>query len=123
MKKKVYSKKAHQKRRETIFVGVLIGLLILAVVMGIVDWLNGDEGTGFTVTEDGHVHAADGTHIGTVEEIFGEGVVVTEDGHVHGADGEHVGSLDDIVISDGHDHTEDDGHDHDEEAESGEAAE
>lgn len=106
MKKKSYkSKKAIQKKRETIFIGVLAVLLVLALILGVVDLFNGDQGAGYIVTEDGHVHAADGTHVGTVEEVFGEGAIVTEDGHVHTAAGDHIGSLDDVSAAD-HDHAE-----------------
>jgi len=113
MKKKNYrSKKVLQKRRETIFIGALAVLLVVALILGVIDIFDGDNGSGYTVTEDGHVHASDGTHIGTVEEIFGEGAVVTGDGHVHSADGDHIGDLNDIIFTeDAHDHTED-AHDH-----------
>lgn len=109
MKKKNYrSKKVLQKRRETIFIGALAVLLVVALILGVIDIFDGDNGSGYTVTEDGHVHAADGTHIGTVEEIFGEGAVVTGDGHVHSADGDHIGDLNDIIFTeDAHDHAED----------------
>ena len=109
MKKKSYkSKKVLQKRRETLFIGALAVLLVIALILGVIDIFDGDKGSGLTVTEDGHVHAADGTHIGTVEELFGENAVVTEDGHVHSDDGEHIGSLDDIALTeDAHDHAGD----------------
>lgn len=88
MKKKgTKSRKAQQKKREIILIGVVIGLLFLAAVLGIIDAVTGgSRAGGYTVTEDGHIHAADGTHIGTVEELFGEqggNVVIDEEGHIH----------------------------------------
>lgn len=124
-KKKSYkSKKAIQKKRETMFIGVLAVLLAVALILGVVDLFNGDQGSGYTVTADGHVHAADGTHIGTVEELFGEGAVVTEDGHVHTDAGDHIGSLDDITAADhDHDHAEEEADAADSEEAAEEAAE
>ena len=90
------SRRLRQKRRETILLGVVGGILILVMVLGIVNLVIGGRKTGYTVTVDGHIHAHDGTHVGTVEEILGENrtdVVVTEDGHVHAADGTHLGSI------------------------------
>lgn len=71
MKKKNRSKKALQKRRERIFIGVVIALLVLGIALAIVHFVTGGNQTTYTITEDGHVHAEDGTHIGTVEELFG----------------------------------------------------
>ena len=110
MKKSYKSKKAMQKRRETIFFYALGGLLVLAVVFGVIDLIWGKD-SGYTITEDGHVHAADGTHIGTVEEMFGGNVTVSEDGHVHAADGTHIADIDDLVLvasENDHDHAEED---------------
>jgi len=90
------SKRLRQKRRENILIGVLGGILILMMVLGIVNLATDSKKTGYTVTADGHIHAHDGTHVGTIEEILGENrtdVVVTEDGHVHAADGTHLGSI------------------------------
>lgn len=90
MKKKSYkSKKTQQKNRERILVGGLAGLLVLALLLGTLESMIGVGGAGYSVTEDGHVHAADGTHLGTVEELFGEsgtGNIITEDGHDHAAE-------------------------------------
>ena len=90
--------------------GVVLGVIVAAlIVVGVIDLINGGRGTTLVVTEDGHVHTADGTHVGTVEEIFGEGAVATEDGHVHTEDGTHVGDISDIVLTeDDHDHADGD---------------
>lgn len=71
MKKKNKSKKALQKRRERIFIGVVIALLVLGIALAIIHFATGGGQVTYTITEDGHVHAADGTHIATVEEFFG----------------------------------------------------
>lgn len=95
--KKVYSaKQARQKKREMIFFGILIGLVAVVIVLAIVQAIVGEEPSGYVVTEDGHVHAADGTHISTLEEMLADensGLTVTEDGHIHSAAGEHLGTL------------------------------
>ena len=44
---------------------------------------------GYVITEEGHVHDADGNHIGAYDE--NTGLVITDDGHVHTVDGAHVG--------------------------------
>ena len=56
----------------------------------------------YVVTEDGHVHAADGTHIGDYDEVFGSGYTLTEDGHIHAADGTHVGEVNGETAEDTH---------------------
>ncbi len=111
MKKKSFrSKKAMQKKRLAIFGGILIALVVLLIVVGVVDLINGNDNT-LTITADGHVHTADGQHLGSVEEIFGEGVTVSEDGHIHAEDGSHVGDLSELSLADdGHIHTEGEEH-------------
>jgi len=89
------SKKARQKRREKIITIAFVGVLILVLALALIQNLTKEETVQFIVTQDGHVHTADGAHVGTVEEVFGEnGVIVTEDGHVHAADGSHLGEVD-----------------------------
>lgn len=96
-KNTVRSKKTQQKKTEKLFIRVMCVLLALVMILGLVEAVIGGNNTGstYTVTEDGHVHAADGTHLGTVEELFGEGAgtVVTEDGHIHAEDGTHIGTV------------------------------
>ena len=97
-KNTVRSKKTQQKKTEKLFIRVMCVLLVLVMILGLVEAVIGggsNTGSTYTVTEDGHVHAADGSHIGTVEELFGEGAgtVVTEDGHIHAEDGTHIGTV------------------------------
>ena len=97
------SKKARQKRREKIITIAFVATLILVLALALIQNLTKEETVQYIVTQDGHVHTADGTHVGSVEEMFGEnGVIVTEDGHVHAADGSHLGEID--VPADAHDH-------------------
>lgn len=88
------SKKARQKKREKLITIAFVGTLILVLALALIQNLTKDEVVQYVVTEEGHVHTADGTHVGTVEEMFGEnGLVVTQDGHVHAADGTHLGDV------------------------------
>ena len=88
------SKKARQKKREKLITIAFVGTLILVLALALVQRLTKEETVQYVVTQDGHVHTADGAHVGTVEEMFGEnGIVVTEDGHVHAADGSHLGDV------------------------------
>ena len=97
------SKKERQKKREKLITIVFIGALVLVLALALIQSLTKEETVQYIVTQDGHVHTADGTHVGSVEEMFGEnGVIVTEDGHVHAADGSHLGEID--VPADAHDH-------------------
>ena len=110
MKKKTFkSKSSRKQQREKLFLGVIIALVVLAVVFGVIELITGGNKQTYTVTEDGHIHAADGTHIGTLEELLGEsGYTISEDGHIHAEDGTHVGDLSDLVAGeDSHDHSED----------------
>ena len=74
-----------------------VAVVILVLALALVQKLTQEETIQYIVTEEGHVHMANGTHVGTVEEIFGEnGLVVTEDGHIHAPDGTHLGSIDEL---------------------------
>jgi len=89
------SKKERQKRREKIITIAFAGVLILVLALALIQNLTKEESVQLVITQDGHVHTADGVHMGTVEEMFGEnGIVVTEDGHVHASDGTHLGDVD-----------------------------
>ena len=89
------SKKARQKKREKLITIAFLDTLILVLALALIQNLTQEKTVQYVVTEEGHVHTADGTHVSTVEEMFGEnGLVVTEDGHVHAADGTHLGSVD-----------------------------
>ena len=89
------SKKARQKKREKLITIAFVGTLILVLALALIQNLTKEESVQLVITQDGHVHTADGAHMGTVEEMFGEnGIVVTEDGHVHAADGSHLGDVD-----------------------------
>ena len=69
MKKKNTPMKSRQNKREDMFIRVLIGLGVLLIVLVVVSKFIGNDDTGYVVTEDGHVHASDGTHLGTMEEL------------------------------------------------------
>ena len=89
------SKKERQKKREKLITIAFIGVLVIVLALALIQNLTKEESVQLVITEDGHVHTADGAHMGTVEEMFGEnGIVVTEDGHVHAADGSHLGDVD-----------------------------
>ena len=95
MKKNQMSKKERQKKREKLITIVFIGVLVVVLALALIQNLTKEESVQLVITEDGHVHTADGAHMGTVEEMFGEdGIVVTEDGHVHAPDGTHLGDVD-----------------------------
>lgn len=63
-------KQSKQKKWEYIFIGLVAVLVILLIVSAVLPKNTAADGT-LTITEDGHVHTADGTHLGTYEEIFG----------------------------------------------------
>ena len=91
------SKKERQKKREKWITIAFVAVVILVLALALVQKLTQEETIQYIVTEEGHVHMANGTHVGTVEEIFGEnGLVVTEDGHIHAPDGTHLGSIDEL---------------------------
>ena len=95
------SKKERQKKREKIITIAFIGVLVIVLALALIQNLTKEESVQLVITEDGHVHTADGAHMGTVEEMFGDnGIVVTEDGHVHAADGTHLGNVD-VPAADG----------------------
>ena len=86
------SKKERQKKREKVITIAFLAVVILVLALALIQKLTQEETVQFVVTQDGHVHTANGEHVGTVEEMFGEnGLVVTEDGHVHAPDGTHLG--------------------------------
>ena len=97
MKKKYYTaRQIRQKKQERIFFGVIIGLVIVVAVLAIVQIVTGGNDNGYVVTEEGHIHTADGQHVSTLEEMLaqdGSGLTVTEDGHIHTADGQHLGTV------------------------------
>ena len=65
------SKKEKQKRREKAFFGVLFAALILVAVLAIVEAVMPKEEAGmqYLVTGDGHVHTADGQHVGNIAQV------------------------------------------------------
>ena len=106
-KQKNMSKKLRQKKLEQILIIALVVVMILGSVWGIVDFAGSDNGAT-TVTTDGHIHTADGQHIGTLEEIFGAagvGATITEEGHIHAADGTELGTIADLLTGEAdHEH-------------------
>ena len=90
------SKKARRNARENLFLIVIVAALVITVALALVQRFTQPKEVNYIITSDGHVHAQDCTHIGTLEDLFGEnadGLVVTEDGHLHTADGGHVGNV------------------------------
>lgn len=79
-----------EKMLNYIFGGMLIFAVILLLVFTIAQNIPAAE-LDYVITADGHVHTADGTHLGTTDEVIGEKYIVTSDGHVHAEDGTHVG--------------------------------
>lgn len=64
------NKKNRQKWVEYLFYGIVIALVVLLIVKAAVPGASVDD-TGYMITEEGHVHTADGQHVGTVDEMFG----------------------------------------------------
>ena len=90
MKKPVHK---HRKNNPKATRWAIIGVLALTVVLMVALVVSKAVAPGdYYVTGDGHVHTADGTHVGDAAELFGEGYTVSEDGHVHDANGNHVGT-------------------------------
>ena len=93
------SKKERQKKREKVITIAFLAVVILVLALALVQKLTQEETIQYVVTEEGHVHMANGTHVGTVEEIFGaNGLVITEDGRILAADGTHVGDVDELDV-------------------------
>ena len=100
MKKHVHkSRKGQAKRLNIIMIGcaVVTALLIIALIVARFVTPASSE---YIVTADGHVHTADGAHVGDAAEMFGEGYTISEDGHVHAADGTHVGTAETLPAED-----------------------
>ena len=92
MKKHVHkSRRAQAKRQNIIIIGCAVVTALLIVALIVARFVT-PASTEYIITADGHVHTADGAHVGDAAEMFGEGYTVTEDGHVHAADGTHVGT-------------------------------
>ena len=90
MKKPVHK---HRKSNPKATRWAIIGVLALTVVLMVALVVSKAVAPGdYYVTGDGHVHTADGTHVGDAAEMFGEAYTVGEDGHVHDANGNHVGT-------------------------------
>lgn len=90
MKKPVHKhRKSNPKATRWAIIGVLALTVVLIVALAISNAVGNQE---YFVTADGHVHTADGTHVGDAAEMFGEAYTVGEEGHVHDANGNHVGT-------------------------------
>ena len=84
-------KKDQSKLIDTVFIGLLAGTVILVIALMITNAVAPDS-TEYIITADGHIHTADGAHVGDAADLFGSDYTVTEDGHVHAADGTHLGT-------------------------------
>lgn len=96
MKKPVHKNRKHSKNfynRLIIGAVVLTAALIIALVVANALTPDGE----YYVTADGHVHTADGAHVGDAADMFGEGYTISDDGHVHDANGNHVATYDGTV--------------------------
>lgn len=103
MKRPVHKhRKKQSKLTNYVIGGTLLALGVLIIALVVANAL-APEPSDYVITADGHVHDADGNHLGTTEEMFGSDYFVTEDGHVHTADGTHVGTYDDSTEEE-HDH-------------------
>ena len=91
---KNYKRKKHNtKAFEFVFFGLIALLAIVLVWQLVTPKPQPVDSTELYISDDGHVHLADGSHIGSVEEMFGDvEYEVTEDGHVHTKDGIHIGT-------------------------------
>lgn len=90
---KTRKSKKNTKVFEYVFYGLIALLAIVIVAQMLLPKPVPVDNTELYITEDGHVHMADGSHVGSVEEMFGEvEYEVTEDGHVHTKDGIHIGT-------------------------------
>jgi len=91
--KKYRKSKKNQKVFEYVFYGLIAVLVIVIAVQMLTPKPQPVDNTELYITADGHVHLADGSHVGSYEEMFGETEYeVTEDGHVHTKDGIHIGT-------------------------------
>lgn len=95
MKKPVHKSKKNQEKLYNLIFGGVLALMVILLVALLISKAFAPEATDYVITADGHVHTADGAHVGTTDELYGSGYVVTEDGHVHAADGTHLGTYDD----------------------------
>ncbi len=97
MKKPVHK---HRKRSAKFYNRLVIGAIALTVVLiaALVVANALAPNNEYIVTADGHVHTADGAHVGEAADMFGEGWTVSEDGHVHAADGTHVATYDGTIV-------------------------
>ena len=93
MKKPVHkNRKRSAKFYNRLIIGAVVLTAALIIAMAVANALT-PSGEYF-VTADGHVHTADGAHVGEAAEMFGEGYTISEDGHVHDASGNHVATYD-----------------------------
>lgn len=97
MKKPIHKHRKNQSKLTNLILGGALVLTLVLIIALVVANQLAPEASDYVITADGHVHAADGTHLGTSEEMFGSDYVVTEDGHVHAADGTHLGTYDETV--------------------------
>lgn len=107
MKKNVRRSKKNQEKLYNLLFGGILALMAILFVALIIARAVAPEASDYVITADGHVHAADGTHLGTTEEMFGSDYVVTEDGHVHAPDGTHIGTTEEVLTGETeeeHDH-------------------
>lgn len=96
MKKPVHK---NRKRSAKFYNRLIIGAVALtvALIIALVVANALTPNNEYIVTADGHVHTADGAHVGEATDMFGEGWTVSEDGHVHTADGTHVATYDGTI--------------------------
>ena len=91
--KKHNKRRKNQKLFEYGFYALIAVLVVVLAVQIFTPKPAPVDNTELYISGDGHVHLGDGSHVGSVEEMFGEvEYEVTEDGHVHTKDGIHIGT-------------------------------
>ena len=94
---KKYRRKKNGRGAERLFIGIIAALVLLIIAGIVISVLPGESG-GYVVSDDGHIHDAQGNHLADYEELFGDAnYTITEDGHVHDENGNHIGDLDEIL--------------------------
>lgn len=94
MKKPVHKSKKQQEKLYNIIFGGALAVMVILLVALLISKAFAPETSDLIITADGHVHTADGAHVGTTEDLLDTGYIVTEDGHVHAPDGTHLGTYD-----------------------------
>ena len=63
--------KGQPKWLNVVFIGLVVALVALLVANALLPKANNNPNAGWMLTEEGHIHDAEGNHIATYEEMFG----------------------------------------------------